>query len=827
MANEVARTKADALDAELLTRLLAEAPRDLHELRKALVGESVFTDTDTLRLALQWREDVCELADGVWVHVPTLADGISLTHRLTEEERDLGMLAADRDLDLWARLADEGYPLAAGGEVRAVWGGHAAGPVLSGSTTVLTGPDGWLDRFSPGELVALRLRDGVLDLDKVPPGPLQMASQERDLLVDAATALAEEALRIFEEEGDPLPGMELDHVVLAARRVDPQIFSSPVPPLADMLEASGLEVWRGYVGVANAPWYASPPGLDDAGEATYQSWRRMLDAYRQSSALPGPDELASMAAALGEDGLDVIGTDVCLHPDCAPVVEAMSGAVSGRVSAVPLYLQSRAAEGRGDARDQIALLEAARAADPDLVCVIDDLAELASVRGDALEAHRLYQRAGVHPAYPGFTVLRQFLVAAEGEVGRNRPCPCGSGKKYKACHGRDLRHPLPMRAGWLWTKAVGYALRPRHREVAMSYASILAGPDADEAERMATAVYDGRTHDFALFDEGLLEQFLDELGELLPEDERTLAEQWLVTDRRLLEVVDVQPMRSVRCRDLLTGEEVEIRDRTMTTELEPHDLVYGRPLPDGDGGLGMRDEPVLLPRMMRSRLLQLLRDGAPAEQIASFFAPGGGLPELRTTEGEEVVMCTARYDVSDRAMVWARLEEAGLEATGHGLVRTAEVAGHGNVVQGTVSRSGERLVLESNAVERLRSLQSLLLEVDPGARLVDESTVPLERALAEHDPAADDPAGSASLDDDALAGPEVQEAIAEMMRKHEETWPDVELPALGGLTPRQAAADPATRPDVEALLDDFTWTQRRSHHPTMDVEGLRRALGLN
>jgi preprotein translocase subunit SecA len=23
------------------------------------------------------------------------------------------------------------------------------------------------------------------------------------------------------------------------------------------------------------------------------------------------------------------------------------------------------------------------------------------------------------------------------KVGRNDPCPCGSGKKYKACHGKD------------------------------------------------------------------------------------------------------------------------------------------------------------------------------------------------------------------------------------------------------------------------------------------------------------------------------------------------------------------------------------------------------
>jgi len=27
-------------------------------------------------------------------------------------------------------------------------------------------------------------------------------------------------------------------------------------------------------------------------------------------------------------------------------------------------------------------------------------------------------------------------VRGERKVGRNEPCPCGSGKKYKHCHGR-------------------------------------------------------------------------------------------------------------------------------------------------------------------------------------------------------------------------------------------------------------------------------------------------------------------------------------------------------------------------------------------------------
>jgi preprotein translocase subunit SecA len=29
-------------------------------------------------------------------------------------------------------------------------------------------------------------------------------------------------------------------------------------------------------------------------------------------------------------------------------------------------------------------------------------------------------------------------IRAMPVVGRNDPCPCGSGKKYKKCHGKDL-----------------------------------------------------------------------------------------------------------------------------------------------------------------------------------------------------------------------------------------------------------------------------------------------------------------------------------------------------------------------------------------------------
>ncbi len=36
------------------------------------------------------------------------------------------------------------------------------------------------------------------------------------------------------------------------------------------------------------------------------------------------------------------------------------------------------------------------------------------------------------------TPAKQQPIVAGPKIGRNDPCPCGSGKKYKACHGRDL-----------------------------------------------------------------------------------------------------------------------------------------------------------------------------------------------------------------------------------------------------------------------------------------------------------------------------------------------------------------------------------------------------
>jgi hypothetical protein len=49
----------------------------------------------------------------------------------------------------------------------------------------------------------------------------------------------------------------------------------------------------------------------------------------------------------------------------------------------------------------------------------------------------------------------------------------------------------------------------------------------------------------------------------------------------------------------------------------------------------------------------------------------------------------------------------------------------------------------------------------------------------------------------------VKEALRAFIAQRDQAWCDEEIPALGGLTPRQAAADPAGRESLERLLGEY------------------------
>jgi preprotein translocase subunit SecA len=58
-------------------------------------------------------------------------------------------------------------------------------------------------------------------------------------------------------------------------------------------------------------------------------------------------------------------------------------------------------------------------------------AEHADTTGMAFAQQTMPAQAGSPPQ-----AGKRQPVHAEPKVGRNDPCPCGSGKKYKHCHGK-------------------------------------------------------------------------------------------------------------------------------------------------------------------------------------------------------------------------------------------------------------------------------------------------------------------------------------------------------------------------------------------------------
>jgi preprotein translocase subunit SecA len=55
--------------------------------------------------------------------------------------------------------------------------------------------------------------------------------------------------------------------------------------------------------------------------------------------------------------------------------------------------------------------------------------------GAARSAPSSASRQGPTPARTGGDDVVKTVKRDEPKVGRNDPCPCGSGKKYKKCHG--------------------------------------------------------------------------------------------------------------------------------------------------------------------------------------------------------------------------------------------------------------------------------------------------------------------------------------------------------------------------------------------------------
>ncbi len=449
------------------------------------------------------------------------------------------------------------------------------------------------------------------------------------------------------------------------------------------------------------------------------------------------------------------------------------------------------------------------------------------------------------------------------KAGRNDPCPCGSGKKYKKCcllkeeprpAAAALDEPPDVRR-MASSALMRFASSPEHAKTFAAafrefYAEI--GPGlADDAqladdEQVKFTSYllfdhtleDGRT---------LAETFLQRGSGPVRAAEQRMIRRWTRTCLRPYEVEDVVREQGLRLRNLWNDETVFVTERAATLQLTKWDLLVARVAPEDDGTLRFEGGLYVLPSRIKQRLVDTLREEErrlrrvdPGLGEEAFFkrcaplfhriwraeAAPRPMPTLVTAEGDPMVFGKVVFDVFDRAAVAAALDgHADLSREEDGEYAWLEEADDGFTRSlGHIVLEEGRLVLEVTSRQRADRGRHLIEECG-GTALRHRATQfeGVEKALERHasKPREPIPAG---------IPPEVAaQLVLEYKERHYATWPDEPLPALDGKTPRAAARSKKLTPRLMDLLKEMENMESRAErpdNPAYDFGRLWSELGL-
>lgn len=816
---------------------------------------------------------VVPVGDSGYALLSALLRGRTLTHRLTavEVEHDCVVLGVDlaplwylADSDVYHRLVD-GTEL-----VQAVRGLDDGLLAERGISTDLPDdfvwllPTGTLERsgLRLGDLVGITVRDDGLELSPV----VEVADAPR---------LGDRLAECLGQRGEGEPD-EVENLVWTACAEDPEFLVGPHPPLVEALEAAGL-AWEGeFVGPRGfdfGRWrtgkrvarIASLHRLDEDEALAVLAMKRMYDDVAdllgtvQAAADAGeslddilaePDSVPAGAAPGAVDG-EGVGTrgpvaelvrDLIGFVDDPRVMQALLvetiGAGRDGAAALGLFaetlepqvsrghraslrwLRGKALERMGRVLEAEEAFEAALGLDGDHLLSLYEVARYASDRGDAERGLSLLRRADADPDDDLVVLLTHFRPVERTDIGRNEPCWCGSGRKYKVCHRNRETLPLADRAAWLYQKAAAYVTDGPWREQIIEVAEIRAG-HWDEDGAVWRALNEGLASDLVLFEGGAFEEFVAERGVLLPEDERLLADQWLLTERSVHEIEAVSPGLGFTARDVRTGDRAEVREGTASRSLKVGELICARLVPAGDsvqifGGFEM------VTLRERDDLIALLDGGAGSEELVALLSARFAPPQLQNTEGEPLVMCEATLRSHDPVGLAALLDTAYDRVDGADSQWIEHVTTNGmERIRATLELVGADLRVEANSEARLDRVLARVGELQPGLTVTTEARRPAGDVQEAMSRSAFSGAGM-PLD---AADPAVAAALAEFVRTQEQAWVDDPIPALAGATPRQAAADPTRRPDLLRLLDSYD-RPTPAGVVSMDPARLRTALGL-
>lgn len=798
---------------ELVTRLRRRgALRHLQDLDDEEIAEE-------LEDVLLVTDDTWVTGDGVVASTAVMLDEVNFSHLVTRSEMERGVLDATPDLVVIDFDTGDGLPLDTGGEIKLEF--PLKGEPELDEHGSFVGPPGWLSVLSSPGMVVLHRSGRTVSL--------RVGSE-----LASGDAEVEALRRAFDDHYQEGIAVEPTEILMDALCRDSSLFRSPVPPIRELLERAGLECLGAWVSRRGEE--AKPPGavrlermntmlgekygFDSCCRVAFDKVR---DEWTNFLIRGDKTELRDLGRALSHGEVAPAFAEYVLEnePFGSEVLNEFAlgvCGVGGKASAPGHYLRALSFERDGRTLEAELELQAAMAADIAFGPALYELAWYAADRGESPRAISLMRSAGAPPDDPELEYLSAQVPPPIKGVGRNDPCVCGSGRKFKSCCIRGVKVAIERRAGWLYHKVINFSLRPQNRNRLEELFEIAM----DNAHGGSPEVLIPILVDLAAFAPEALEEFIEERGVLLPEDELVLVREWLVSRPLLWQVVDVEPGACVEVLDTLSGETVVVTEHTASQTLRLGDYLFARIVP---AGLGHQivGQPTHVPMVQRESLLKILGTGGDVPRLAAWVGQLWAPPRLVNYEKEELVQCRAvlRPTSTSWEVLSGGLDQSFGEPEESGWTEHIEIAGE-DVIRCFLRRESDTLVVETNSVERFERVMNTVREIAVDIEIIEETRTDLR--------SADGPTGTEERMTGNLAleeiSPEVAQAIAALMREKEDAWLSVSIPALGGLTPHQAADDPTRREDLIALLNEFDRHEDASPLKSFDVSRLRMQLGL-
>jgi len=448
------------------------------------------------------------------------------------------------------------------------------------------------------------------------------------------------------------------------------------------------------------------------------------------------------------------------------------------------------------------------------------------------------------------------------KIGRNAPCPCGSGKKYKKCClgnenvSNDL---LWRRLSEAYDRLSKSLMNHGHQvfginEFIEAVDEFFLWPEDTVPEEVLAM------HEQMFFPWYLFNWIYD------PDDENTLAANLGETtiaasykkskgtkldplEQRLIdaiegkpftfyEVIDCQPGIGYQVIDFFLGGIIDVKEKRGSENVQKGDLLFGRAVTIdavsmlfGSGSIIIR--PSWKPYLIHFRKWLIEEDPVTIETLTDFdfeireiyfeiFEKIMRPPELQNTDGDPMRFHTLHYDIDSPDAAFQALRPLSAVETEEALRSQATLTDDGGIetikipwtrkgfksnpalestILGRIEIDERKMKVEVNSDKRAETIKKEIEKrLGSQAKYKTMEIRSLESMPEEGQKKGLPDTGTQPGQDDLMQLPEVQEQMRHVLQGHWQNWIDERIPALGGKTPRQAVKTQDGKESVEALL---------------------------